>query len=94
VGASALVRLPDGRTLRGSVDGGNGHSGKRSFDLHFGLGRAGADTWLAVELSWRDPVGAVCRETLHLTPGWHTVLLGQPDRSTDSEFHVPNYHKF
>ena len=59
VGACALVRLPDGRSLRAQVDGGNGHSGKRSFDLHFGLGQTGADRTLAVELTWRDPAGGV-----------------------------------
>ncbi len=79
LGASALVRLPDGRALRAQVDGGNGHSGKRSFDLHFGLGQVGSKSPLDVELSWRDPAGQVRRETLHLTPGWHTVLLGHPD---------------
>ncbi len=78
LGASALVRLPDGRALRAQVDGGNGHSGKRSSDLHFGLGPARSDSSLAVELSWRDPAGQVRKETLHLTPGWHTVLLGYP----------------
>jgi hypothetical protein len=79
LGASALVRLPDGRALRAQVDGGNGHSGKRSFDLHFGLGQTRSDSTLAVELNWRDPAGQVRREIVHLTPGWHTVLLGIPD---------------
>ena len=32
---------PDGRRLVGQVDGGNGHSGKRAPDLHFGLGTLG-----------------------------------------------------
>lgn len=78
LGASARVRLPDGRTLQAQVDGGNGHSGKRSFDLHFGLGSAVANVPLEVELRWRDPSGRVRWELRRLTPGWHTVLLGHP----------------
>ena len=80
IGAAATVHLPDGRRLVAQVDGGNGHSGVRSPDLHFGLGRVPRETRLAVDLAWRDPVGHVHRETLHLTPGWHTVLLGGTER--------------
>jgi hypothetical protein len=83
LGASALVRLPDGRALTAQVDGGNGHSGKRSFDLHFGLGPTRLDSSMAVELSWRDPAGQIRRERLQLTPGWHTVLLGYPDMTVE-----------
>ncbi len=78
LGASARVRLRDGRTLQAQVDGGNGHSGKRSFDLHFGLDDALANVALEVELNWRDPSGRVRRDSRRLTPGWHTVLLGHP----------------
>jgi hypothetical protein len=77
LGATASVVLPDGRLLVAAVDGGNGHSGKRSHDVHFGLGQAESATPLAVALHWRDSRGRVRRETLQLTPGWHTVLLGQ-----------------
>jgi hypothetical protein len=76
IGAQATVHLPDGRTLVSQVDGGNGHSGKRSPDLHFGLGQLTSDTPLRVELRWRTPRGEVRSETLTLTPGWHTVQLG------------------
>src|ERR1039458_7853898 len=38
IGAAATVFLPDGRKMTAQVDGGNGHSGKRSQDIHFGLG--------------------------------------------------------
>jgi hypothetical protein len=78
IGAAATVLLPDGRRLVGQVDGGNGHSGRRSSDLHFGLGAAGASGPLRVELAYRDPGGAVRREVLSLMPGWHTVVLGWP----------------
>jgi enediyne biosynthesis protein E4 len=74
IGATATISLADGRRLVGQVDGGNGHSGKRSPELHFGLG----DTTepVLVELAWRDPLGRPHRAMLHLAPGWHTILLG------------------
>lgn len=76
IGAQATVHLPDGRTLVAHVDGGNGHSGVRSPELHFGLGELPDDSQLQVELRWRDPQGQPQRQTLRLAPGWHTVLLG------------------
>ena len=76
IGATATVALPDGRRLVGMVDGGSGHSGKRSFDLIFGLGDLPPDRALPVELRWRDPDGRVHRETLTIAPGWHTAVLG------------------
>jgi len=78
IGATAIVRLPNGRRLVSQVDGGNGHSGKRSSELHFGLGRLHADTEVEVDLRWRDPDGQVRHQTLRLLPGWHTLLLGWP----------------
>lgn len=77
IGAFVTVHLPDGRRLVAQVDGGNGHSGKRSPDLHFGLGQLSPDTTLRVDLRWRDPDGQVHHETLPLSPGWYTVLLGR-----------------
>ena len=77
LGAFATVYLPDGRRLVAQVDGGNGHSGKRSTDLHFGLGQLSPNSMLRVELRWRDPDGQVHQETLRLSPGWYTVLLGR-----------------
>jgi hypothetical protein len=75
IGASATVHLPDGRRLVAQVDGGNGHSGKRSPDLHFGLGQIPGDQPLKVDLQWRSTDGRVHHETLRLLPGWQTVLL-------------------
>ena len=75
IGARATLYLPDGRRMSAQVDGGTGHSGKRSPALHFGLGRL---PWgpLRVELEWRDAQGHTHQETLRLGEGWHTVLLG------------------
>lgn len=78
IGAAARVSLPDGRVLVAQVDGGNGHSGKRSNDLHFGLGGAGPGASIHVELRWRDAKGQVRQEALKLSPGWHTVVLAAP----------------
>ena len=77
LGAFATVYLPDGRRLVAQVDGGNGHSGKRSTDLHFGLGQLSPNSTLRVELRWRNPDGQVHQETFQLSPGWYTVLLGR-----------------
>jgi hypothetical protein len=76
IGAEARIVLPDGSVRVAQVDGGNGHSGKRSPDLHFGLGQLAAGTELPVTLRWRDGEGRVHARTLPLTPGWHTVMLG------------------
>jgi hypothetical protein len=80
VGAVVTVKLPDGRLLVTQVDGGNGHSGKRSTDVHFGLGLIAPAVKLPVEINWRNASGKVQRQTIQLSPGWHTVILGQPER--------------
>jgi enediyne biosynthesis protein E4 len=77
IGAVATVRLADGRKLVAQVDGGSGHSGKRSPDLHFGLGNLAADATLDVEVAWRDATGQLQHNALQLPPGWHTVRLGK-----------------
>lgn len=84
IGAEARVRLPDGRLLVSQVDGGNGHSGKRSPELHFGLGTVAAGTSLEVDLTWRDARGAVHRDRTLLTPGRHTLNLGVPEPAAPS----------
>jgi hypothetical protein len=68
--------LPDGRTLVGEVDGGSGHSGVCSFDLHFGLGDLVKDSTVDVIIRWRDRDGRIESYALTLAPGWYTVLLG------------------
>jgi hypothetical protein len=73
IGASATIWLPDGRKVTRQVDGGNGHTGKRSPDLLFGLGAASGP--IRVELKWRTATGTLRSETHTLTPGWHSVLL-------------------
>ena len=78
VGASVRVQLKDGRVLISQIDGGSGHSGKRSPEALIGLGGVPASEMLDVAVQWRDPGGRVQNETLKFTPGWHTVVLGWP----------------
>ena len=80
VGAVVKVSLPDGRRLMTQVDGGNGHSGKRSADVHFGLGSIPLEGQFPVEINWRNGNGEVKQQKIQLKPGWYTVILGQPER--------------
>lgn len=79
LGARVTVYLPDGRRLVEQVDGGNGHSGKSSPDLHFGLGNIGRRD-LRVVIDWRDRQGTIRHHEASLLPGWHTVLLGSENQ--------------
>jgi enediyne biosynthesis protein E4 len=80
IGASATLHLPDGRLMIQQVDVGNGHSGKRSPELHFGLGQLPSTATLTVALAWRDANGGIHHETLRLSPGLHTIMLASPER--------------
>jgi enediyne biosynthesis protein E4 len=75
IGATAIIHLPDGQIKVAQVDGGNGHSGKRAPNLHFGLGAVSQSVPILVDLMWRDPLGTVHKESIELVPGWHTVWL-------------------
>jgi enediyne biosynthesis protein E4 len=77
IGATATVVLADGRRMTAQADGGSGHSGKRSPEIHFGLGKTPADAALSVEVRWRDRDG-IHKQQLQLKPGWHTVAVGGP----------------
>jgi len=81
IGATVTVHLPDGRRLVAQVDGGNGHSGQRSPDLHFGLGKRETSRPLRVEVRWRGTDGGVREQTFSLdSDRWHTLLLGWPTK--------------
>jgi hypothetical protein len=81
-GANVRVTLPGGRKLVSWVDGGSGHSGRRSSDVHLGLGSLAAGTRVPVEIRWRDGAGRPQQSVLELNAGWHTVLLGEPSTAT------------
>ncbi|ANW22584.1 FG-GAP repeat domain-containing protein [Streptomyces clavuligerus] len=74
VDAQATVTLPDGSVRVGRVDGGGGHSGKRSHDIHIGLGEHTGEP-LQVRLRWRDRDGVAQDQELRLSSGWHTLQL-------------------
>ncbi|ONI89793.1 RNA-binding protein [Saccharothrix sp. ALI-22-I] len=75
VGAQATVTTSDGRKHIARVDGGSGHSGKRSNEIHIGLGHQ-VDGPVQVQLEWRDRTGQLRQQTMQLTTGWHNLRLG------------------
>jgi len=78
LGAHVTLYPPDGTRQIRQVDGGNGHSGKNSPDIYFGLGEVPSEM-LRVVFDWRDRSGTIHHKETLLTPGWHTVLLGSVD---------------
>jgi enediyne biosynthesis protein E4 len=74
VGAQVEVTTPDGRALIARVDGGSGHSGKRSTDVHIGLGEVDGEVEATVR--WRDRTGEVHEQSLDVSTGWHDFQLG------------------
>jgi hypothetical protein len=74
-GAQVRITTADGRVQVSQLDGGGGHSGKRSFDVFFGLGAAGAQP-VKADIGWRDLNGGTHQQTLDLSSGWHTLILG------------------
>jgi hypothetical protein len=76
IGATAVVRQSGGRIQTAVVDGGNGHSGRQSSDLHFGLGPLPDNEFVAVDLTWRDPHGKRHEQRVSVATGWQTVILG------------------
>jgi hypothetical protein len=72
--SDATVTLPDGSKQIAQLDGGSGHAGYRSFDVHFGLGSQTGP--VSVTLRWRDAGGARHQQTLQLQPGVHDLLVG------------------
>lgn len=74
IGAHATVTTQDGRELVGRVDGGSGHSGKRSNEIHIGLGKDVTGP-VDVRLEWRDRDGEKHEQELQLSPGRHCFEL-------------------
>ncbi|TDV41031.1 CRTAC1 family protein [Actinophytocola oryzae] len=73
-GAEVMVKTADGRKFVSRVDGGSGHAGKRSSEVHIGLG----DTKGQVEvmICWRDRQGETHEQMLKLDQGSHSFVLG------------------
>ena len=74
VGAQVTVTTAAGKKLINRVDGGSGHSGKRSHEVHFGLGSD--DRPVEAHITWRDRDGEIHEQDMTLTPGWHDIQLG------------------
>ncbi len=75
-GTSVVVHTRGGRIFRAQSDGGSGHSGKRSPDVHFGLGPLPKDEVLNVDLTWRARGGELRRRTIQVkADSWYTVQL-------------------
>ncbi len=75
IGAAATIHLKDGCKMTAQIDGGTGHSGKRSQDIHFGLGHIPEGVALQVDLKWRGVDGLARQRTIDLCPGWYTIML-------------------
>ncbi len=75
VGAEVRVELPDGSKRVARVDGGGGHSGKRSTDIHIGLGEE-VQGEVSGTVTWRDREGDVHEQEVRLAPGRHSFELG------------------
>ncbi|HEX8305713.1 MAG TPA: CRTAC1 family protein [Jatrophihabitans sp.] len=69
---TVTVTTPNGKRIS-QLDGGSGHAGGRSFEVHFGLGDY--DGPADVELQWRDGNGQLHKQTLTVTPGVHSLVL-------------------
>jgi enediyne biosynthesis protein E4 len=81
LGARVSVYTLGGRKLVQQVDGGNGHSGKSSPDLLFGLGNERGRVRVAFD--WRDREGVARHYETSLMPCWHTALLGNSKNEHD-----------
>jgi len=80
-GATVTVTTPKGSQIA-ELDGGGGHGGFRSFDVHFGLGSyMGAAT---VHIQWRDTTGALHTQNLQLMPGSHSLVLTDTAKEVSS----------
>jgi hypothetical protein len=73
-GAQVTVTTADGKKYIQRVDGGSGHGGKRSTEVHIGLGDAKGD--VKVQLQWRDRQGKAHKQDLELSQGRHAFVLG------------------
>lgn len=73
-GAQVTVTTADGEKYIQRVDGGSGHSGKRSSEVHVGLGDATGP--VRVDIHWRDRMGETHRQEIELSQGRHSLVLG------------------
>ena len=70
------VQRGNGTRIVGHSDGGSGHSGHGTKEIHFGLGNYPGNSDVRVRLRWRNADGMLARHDVELKPGRHTVILG------------------
>jgi hypothetical protein len=80
-GSTVRITTPQGSQIA-ELDGGGGHGGYRSFDVHYGLGSYTGPVTATVQ--WRDVQGVSHQQTEKLDPGVHTLML------TDNIQEVPS----
>lgn len=74
IGATVSLELPSGDRKTAYVDGGNGHGGQQSTDIHLGLvGKT--TTPINATIKWRDFEGNVQTTTIRVYQKWQTILL-------------------
>jgi hypothetical protein len=71
-GATVEITTPQGNQIS-QLDGGGGHVGFRSFDVHFGLGSYAGP--VSAHIQWRDVNGVLHQQKLSLMPGVHNLML-------------------
>lgn len=74
IGAKISLELSVGDRRVGLVDGGNGHSGQQSTDVHFGLSEQ-SSTIRSATVTWLDFEGNVRSATIRVSQKWQTILL-------------------
>ena len=73
IGARAEL-IVDGHKRIGFVDGGNGHSGRNSNEVHFGLGNK-KPTNIVAKIYWKDRSQKTIVSTFNIQPGHHNINL-------------------
>lgn len=73
IGAVARLPLKNGTNMIAQVDGGSGHSGKRSQDIFLATG--GEPGPYIIKLSWRNKSGQDTNKYIEVNSGWHQVVL-------------------
>jgi hypothetical protein len=91
VGAVATVNVPNRPPLIARLDGGSGHSGRRSHDMHFGLAGWDKAAPVPVQITWRDSKGRIQKGEFPTAPGWHSITL--PDDSATVAVTSPGYRQ-
>lgn len=71
-GTLVKVLKEDGIVLLDVVDGGNGHSGKNSSDLFFGLDKSKR---VEIEITWKKSDGSTNKKRMSVNAGWHQIYL-------------------